>query len=71
MQYMGYLHSPWNIRIFFKYLIPHQYTWNLCFQNYLFTLQHDLAYIKMNVMENWSHWWYKGLGFNVKFTNSC
>jgi hypothetical protein len=22
---MGYLYSPWNIRIFFKYLIPHQY----------------------------------------------
>jgi hypothetical protein len=67
---MRYLHSPWNIRIFFNIWFPTNISWNSCFQNYLFTLQYDLTYIKMKVMQNWSHWWYRGLGFNVKFTNN-
>jgi hypothetical protein len=28
---MGYLHLPWNIKIFFKYLIPRQYIMKIIF----------------------------------------
>jgi hypothetical protein len=66
---MGYCIHHETYEYFLNIWFPTNISWNSCFQNYLLTLQYDLTYIKMNVMENWSHYRYKGLGFNVKFTN--
>ncbi len=32
---LGYLHSPWNIIIFFKYLIPCQYIMKFMFSKFI------------------------------------
>jgi hypothetical protein len=43
---MGYLHSPWNIRVFLSIWFLANISWNSCFQNYLFTLQYDFNIYK-------------------------